>query len=300
MNDAKQFFNDLYRDLSDRRLLVPAIALAVAILAVPILLKSSPAATPPPAAAVVAGDASEVESAVLVADPGIRDYGKRLEALKKKNPFVQQFADAAVDPTEAGIPTEVAGTAGATVGTHPDPTATGAGAAPASPPTTVPGSGGDPPDGGYTGPTTEPTTEPTSPTETSTDTASTDTQNRFYAPRVDVTFGELGSAKRIRNVRNFDFLPNEKHPVVAFLGLGESAGKAVFAVSNEVIETSGQGSCSPHEADGCDLLILRVGQQRTFKVEPRGPYGEPVTYRLKLLDTHFMRIPDPRDDESGE
>ena len=298
MNDAKQFFRDLYRDLSDRRLLVPAIALAVAILAVPMLLKSSPAATPPVAPAVAEEDASEVESAVLVADPGIRDYGKRLEALKKKNPFVQQFADAAVDPTEAGIPTDVAGTAGATAGTVTDPMAPAPSTAPA--PTTVPGPGGDPPDGGYTGPTTDTTTEPTSPTETTTDTPSAETQNRFYAPRVDVTFGELGDAKRISDVRHFDFLPNEKRPVVAFLGLGESADKAVFAVSNEVVETAGEGSCSPHEADGCDLLILRVGEQRTFKVETGGAYGETLTYRLKLLDTDFRRIPDPRDDQSGD
>ena len=302
MNDAKQFFSDLYRDLSDRRLLVPAIALAVAILAVPILLKSSPAATPPPAPAIVDEDASQVESAVLVADPGIRDYSKRLEALKKKNPFVQQFADPPADAAEAGVPTDVAGTAGATVGTVPtDPAATGTAATTGSAPTTsVPGAGGDPPNGGYTGPTTEPTTEPTAPTDPTTETTSTETQDRFYAPRVDVTFGQLGDAKRIRDVRHFDFLPNEKRPVVAFLGLGESADKAVFAVSNEVVETAGEGSCSPHEADGCDLLILRVGEQRTFKVETGGEYGETLTYRLKLLDTHFTRIPDPRDDDSGE
>ena len=295
MNDAKQFFNDLYRDLSDRRLLVPAIALAVAILAVPMLLKSSPAAPPPPAPAVVDEDASQVESAVLVADPGIRDYSKRLEALKKKNPFVQQFADDPTDPTEEAVtPTDMDGTADAVT----DPVAPPTGATTGT--TEVAGAGGDPPNGGYTGPTTEPTTEPTAPIDTTTDTTSTETQNRFYAPRVDVTFGQLGDAKRIKDVRNFDFLPNEKRPVVAFLGLGESADKAVFAVSNMVVETAGEGSCSPHDADSCELLVLRVGEQRTFKVETGGAYGETVTYRLKLLDTHFTRIPDPRDDESGE
>ena len=117
----------------------------------------------------------------------------------------------------------------------------------------------------------------------------TEPELRFFAPRVDVTFGELGDTKQIDNVRYFDFLPDEETPVAAFLGLGESADKAVFALSNEVIESSGEGSCSPHNSDGCDLLIMRVGQERMLKLV------DGTTYRLELLDTHFTRIPDPRD-----
>ncbi len=281
MNDIKQFFNDLHRDLSDRHLLLPAIGLIVAIIAVPMLLKSSPPATPPPVVApAVDEEATEVRSAVLATDPGIRDYSQRLEALKEKNPFVQQFAGSTGPAAEEGA----VSTEGTDVtGTVPDSTPTTATDTGGTP---LPGPGGEGPDGGYTGP--DDGTAPAAPAEP-------EIETRFFAPRIDVTFGELGDTKQIDDVRHFDFLPSQKNPVVAFLGLGESADKAVFAVSNEVAETSGEGSCSPHEQDGCDLLILRVGQERMLKLV------DGTTFRLKVLDTHFTRIPDPRDDEpSGE
>ena len=94
MNDGKKFFNDLYRDLVDRRMLVPVIALLVAIVAVPVLLKSEPPAPAPPAAAAAPAEGTdEVSPAVLVSDPGVRDYSKRLSALKKKNPLLSSAID---------------------------------------------------------------------------------------------------------------------------------------------------------------------------------------------------------------
>jgi hypothetical protein len=45
---APQLLTDLYRDLRDRRLMVPAVALAVALIAVPMALSSSaPTSTAP-------------------------------------------------------------------------------------------------------------------------------------------------------------------------------------------------------------------------------------------------------------
>ena len=281
MPDVKRFFTDLYRDLDDRHLLLPALALVVAIIAVPMLLGggSSPSrrCPRPSRSAGGAADATAVESAVLAEDPGIRDYSQRLEALKKKNPFVQQFAgsdEAATDPAaelSAGSPT--AETAALT-----DPTGTGTTGTRDE--TTEPVTDAD------DGPAATTPTTPTDPTQ-----PVSEPELRFFAPRVDVTFGELGDTKQIDNVRYFDFLPDEETPVAAFLGLGESADKAVFALSNEVVDSTGEGSCSPHNADGCDLLIMRVGQERTMKLV------DGTTYRLKVLDTHFTRIPDPRSDD---
>jgi len=111
---------------------------------------------------------------------------------------------------------------------------------------------------------------------------------RFFAGRVDLTIGPLGKAKTIENVRYLDFLPNDKAPVVAFIGLGEGAKKAVFSVSRDVAETAGEGSCAPKKPSPCQFLTLRIGEQRTFK------YADGKTYRLKLLDTHVVRVPDPR------
>lgn len=288
--DLKAFFVGLYRDLEDRHLLLPAIVLLVAIIAVPMVLGAPPAqpSAPPPTPSAGNAAGTAVDAAVLTSNPGLRDYTQRLEALKRKNPFVQQFAPEpestgeALDETAADL-TEPATGASTGTGTTAPTGDTGTG-------TAVPGSGGEAPTDTTTAPEqttpTEPTTsEPTQP--------QTQTQQRFYAPRVDVTFGELGDTKQYDDVRHFDFLPNEKRPVVAFLGLGESADKAVFAVSNEVAETSGEGSCAPREADGCDLLILRVGEQRMLNLI------DGTTYRLKVLDTRYTRIPDPRE-SSGD
>ncbi len=49
---APDFLTDLYRDMRDRRLLIPALALIVTALAIPVLLKTDPPApVPAPSAA---------------------------------------------------------------------------------------------------------------------------------------------------------------------------------------------------------------------------------------------------------
>lgn len=284
--DAKRFFTDLYHDLQDRHLTLPVLLLAVGILAVPFLIGGSAAETVPPPAvapAPLGDDATAVESAVLAEDPGIRDYAERLEELKQKNPFIQQFAGPETDPTAeaegllgGSTETEVPGSTAVPGGTT-DPAAVPPGTDTGTDTAPLPDTGGE--------------TVPTDPTQA----PEPETETRFYAPRVDVTFGELGNTKEIDDIRYFEFLPDEKTPVVAFLGLGETAQKAVFAVSNEVVETRGEGSCAPHNAQGCELLTMHIGQERTLKLV------DGTTYRMKIRDTHFERIPDPREDpESGE
>ena len=84
-----QLLTDVYRDLRDRRLLIPVIALLVALVAVPMLLgsKTPPPVPPAPAASVDLKDAAAVQSAVFVENASVRNYRKRLEPLKAKNPF---------------------------------------------------------------------------------------------------------------------------------------------------------------------------------------------------------------------
>ena len=289
MNDGKKFFNDLYRDLVDRRMLVPVIALLVAIVAVPVLLKSEPPAPAPPAAAAPVEGSEEVSPAVLVSDPGVRDYSKRLSALKKKNPFIQQFAgndsngDAPTDTAASLSGGDTAATSTTTAGGAATVATGGSGAAPA--PTTPESSPAPAP------------TEPSAPVSgTGSDAAAQvqqTTEIHFLAPTVDVNFGELGDAKELDGVKKFDFLPSDKNPVVAFLGLGSSEDEAVFAISNEVVETSGQGGCSPPGSAGCDLLVLKVGQQRNFKL------ADGTTFKLKVLGTDFKEVADPRNGSGG-
>src|SRR6476646_9680472 len=93
--------------MRDRHLLIPAVALVVALLAVPVLLKSHSSATTP---AVAVGNASKSDSAavpaVVTQQLGGTQYQKRLEGLTSENPFHQQFttpqASARVHVTSSG------------------------------------------------------------------------------------------------------------------------------------------------------------------------------------------------------
>ena len=72
---APPFLDNLYRDMRDRRLLVPALALLVALIAVPLALSSSSATTAPPpvppaAASSGAGHEAATSPAVLAEQPG--------------------------------------------------------------------------------------------------------------------------------------------------------------------------------------------------------------------------------------
>ena len=83
---------DLYRDMRDRRLLLPALALIVAIVAVPFLLTTPKEPAPVPAAFQPPEGSEAVAPAVLAEEEvGVRDYRKRLDELKSKNPFADSF-----------------------------------------------------------------------------------------------------------------------------------------------------------------------------------------------------------------
>ena len=68
--------------------------------------------------------------------------------------------------------------------------------------------------------------------------------------------------------------------------------RAIFSVSSEVDMGKGDGSCAPKKPDPCQFLTLKIGDERYMK------YGlEGKSYRLKLLDTEVVRIPDPRESD---
>jgi hypothetical protein len=87
---APKFVTDLYADLRDRRLLPLVALLLVAIVAAPILLsgkgehEEAAALTPARAAGAEASDAT---FSVVPAEPGLRDYKKRLGHRTPLNPF---------------------------------------------------------------------------------------------------------------------------------------------------------------------------------------------------------------------
>jgi hypothetical protein len=262
---APQFLTDVLSDLRDRHLLIPVVALLAALVAVPVLLKSTSEPAPPaPPAADSALEGAATQPAVLAENVTVRDYRERLEALQSKNPFRERFSSPAAgsgeqiaglqDTSPTGSPT---GTTGSPTATTSDATvSTGTG-------TSAPSSGGG---GGDT--------SPPSPTQETT----------WFTWRIDVNVGPQGSVGERNGVSRLSFLPSASKPVIAFLGATESGKKAAFAVSTDVSSTSGEGNCAP-SASVCQYVIMREGQVRTFDYAPDGK-----TYRLKLRDIHAVKL----------
>ena len=93
------FVQDVYYDLKDRHLLPLAAILLVAIVVVPFVLgkllerRAGRSGGRRGGATATAQSAGTGRSSELVAKsaPGLRDYQRRLEHLKTKNPFHQQY-----------------------------------------------------------------------------------------------------------------------------------------------------------------------------------------------------------------
>jgi hypothetical protein len=264
-----QILVDVYRDLRDRRLLLPALVLLVAIVAVPLALSSSstePAAPPAPAAAAGSDKATAAEAAVLTRQLGVSDYRKRLEQFKSKNPFRQHFALPNITSKVQGSSVTVP-TSGATSGIT--------GASDGSTSTTS------------TSTTTTSSTSSSSPTSsTSAPTTSEPSQDQTPKPttelvqrRVDVKVGKEGSPLEERDgVKQLTMLPDGTTPVVAFLGTSENGKHAYFVVSTDVSNVSGDGNCLT-TTPTCQFLSLQEGEAESFDYTP-----DLSTYNLRLLN----------------
>lgn len=295
-----RFLKDLYSDLRDRRLLPVVVVLLVAIPALPVALGSKADAPPAPSPATN-GALTEEEiptlPAVLAADPGLRDYRKRLDAVDSKDPFAEQFANSSPKGAQAASVSKVeglggsagaSGTASATPSDTVSSTATGTGAAATSPSSdatvsstgTAPASsgGGSGSGGGGKGGSV-----PSSGVQ-------------FYTFRIDVVTGRAGDTERRGNVKRLTVLPSQSNPVAVFMGVAEEGKRASFLVSTDVVRSHGDGRCTPSPAD-CQLLSLRVGEERKFEYAPR---GEPDTYVIHLKDILVVPIDDPRSGSGKE
>lgn len=283
---APQLLTDLYRDLRDRRLLFPVIALALAIVAVPVLLGGSEPVAAPGPAPLASDRGTAVESAVLVEQSGIRNYSKRLAALKQKNPFEQKFAlpeageTATGEDAAAGADPLIPADAGS--GESADPIGSPSALSTGSSGLSTPEADLAAPEGSEAPETVE-TSEPAPP------------EIRFYAGRVDVSMGPIGEGEEYEDVRYLSFLPNDEAPVVAYLGLVGGGDRAIFSISSDVEIGEGEGSCAPKKPAHCQFLTLKVGEERYMSYGTDG-----ATYRLKLLDTHIVRVPDPSDQTSED
>ena len=248
---------DLYRDMRDRRLLFPALALIVAIIAVPIALSASKEPAPAPAVFQPPEGSEAVAPAVVTEQQvGVRDYRKRLEGLKSKDPFAGSFAsDDASAAGGGGELVEPPSTSTATSTPTPSASSTTSLPSSTSPSTTPSGSSGDgsDSDGGKT--------------------------LLVLAPRIDIRGGLVHERKRINDVEIGDLVPSRKHaPIAMFLSVSDDLETVQFLVSDEVSDTDGDGSCKPR-ASQCEFLTLREDEKRYFTY---GPHEK--RYSLKITD----------------
>jgi hypothetical protein len=251
-----QLLTDLYRDLRDRRLLLPTAVLAVALIAVPVALSSS--ATPTPTAPPTAPDAggsrqqTAAEPAVLTRELGVTAYRKRLERVKAKNPFRQQFT----------LPEVTSKVEGSSV-TEP-----------------VDASGLSTSGGGST--STEPITSTVSPdgstsTSSSSEPSGGAPEPTLYVFQLDLAIGPPGDVSRRKHVELGKFLPSEQKAMFAFAGITQDVKHALFLVSDDVSSVEGDGRCFPGPSN-CRLLRLKIGHEAKLAYAPEGDR----TYKLRL------------------
>jgi hypothetical protein len=264
--ETPQIFTDLYRDLRDRRLLVPAVALAVALIAVPMALSSSASPTQTPPATVPAASepssGTAAEPAVLTRELGVTAYRKRLQGVKSKNPFRQQFTLPEVtSKVEQSSLTEPLGD------TTSVTTSGGGSSSTASTTSTVePASVSSSPPGASTA--TPPSSEPPGGSSKPT----------LYVFEADLAIGPPGDLSRRKSVELGKFLPSEAKPMVAFAGATEDRKHGLFLVTDDVSSVTGDARCVPG-ANSCRLMTLKVGEEAKLAYAPESDR----TYKLKLF-----------------
>jgi hypothetical protein len=271
-----QFLSDLYADLRDRHLLLPALVLLVAVVVVPVAL-SQPAETTTPPAPAGGDESSAIVPAVLADQPaGVRAYAKRLADRKSTNPFKQHFTsvpkgdqlqgasvpkgDQLQGASAVGTPaaSDTSGAATGTVATS-EPTSTTSQPstrAPVDQPSTTPGGHRD---------------------------GRHHVETHLFVHRVDVAFGTGGDMKRFNGVKILTGLPSGE-PIVTFLGTNDQGKKALFAVSPDVDSVDTEGRCTPSPTT-CTYLVMAAGETTKLHYVP-----DDTTYRLRLLHVRTVEL----------
>jgi hypothetical protein len=257
------FLTDLYFDLRERRLLPLVALLLVGIVAAPILLNGgSSEPEPVPSSPIAAGSAPTASRSLTVvrAEPGLRNYKKRLSHRSPSNPFKQRFTGPDLKGSELNEQTSTSTTSTSTeTATGETPVA----APPSSPGGSSPSGGGgtndQPPPGGLI----------------------------YYAFAADIQITrtetkkdgskETGDPVVHKGVLPATVLPGEKAQVVTYMGISPKTRKPLFLVSTDVTGVFGEGKCVSG-AGSCQLIELEPKFPETFF------YGEnDVRYKINVL-----------------
>jgi hypothetical protein len=273
-----QLLTDLYRDLRDRRLLLPALALVLALTAVPMALSSSatPVPTVPATTPGASGPGKEAatEPAVLTRQLGFTAYRRRLERVNGQNPFRQQFT----------LP-EVTSKLQQSSLTEPSSVATGVATS----------GGGSTSTSSTAGTTSTTSTSPETTTSASSEPRDDAPKPTLYTIEADLAIGPLGDLARRKSVELGKFLPSEGKAMVAFAGASEDIKHGLFLVSDDVSAVTGGGRCVPRDST-CQFLRLKVGDEAKLTYAPEGDR----TYKLKLVGIELAPVNAKASDKRGK
>jgi hypothetical protein len=252
------FFLDLWHDLREKRLWPAAVGLLAAIVAVPVVLFKPASDGAPPNAGTPNRKPGPVLPVVHV--DGGPLMGSHLEAFSasEKNPF-KPMKDLAKSTGTSGA-TPSSPSSGGSSGSS----TSGAGGAAGSGGSGAAGSNASSGGGTTPGGTTSKTTKTT----------------EWFHYVADFSFGKAGEkATTFKAKASYVLLPDEKTPVVVFLGLSADHKTALFFVSDSSFDAQGEGNCIG--AGSCQFVTLstsETGDEETFS-----SVDGSVSYNLKLL-----------------
>lgn len=293
------FLEDLYYDLKDRRLL-PLVALGiVAIIAVPFLLAGGSDEVEAPAPIKGAGSSASASGAeasltVVRANPGLRDYKKRLRGRKPTDPFKQHFTAPDLAGAQLGSPgnngfeespSVSSSTTSSSTSTTIESTNTSTTTKTTrnengvvtkesethanSPSQGSPSSGGGKEAGA-------PGSEPSAVAFTIDIRIKTTTSTTEGAPEATETEIHSKTVTR-KNVLAPAALPGEKSQVVTYMGVNPKTGEPLLLVSDGVTSVFGEAKCLSG-IQSCQLIEVEPGMPVTFVYGPEG-----TRYKMTVL-----------------
>ncbi len=255
-----KFFSDLYQDLVDRRLLPLVGLILVAIVAVPFLLGESEQTPAPPTPTPGSAGAAQASSLTVVeAQPGLRDYRRRLGRRSPTDPFKQRHTGA---PPTGGLPDESTSSTtstGESSVTSPSPDSDSSTPVESAPESSPPSGDGGVPTG----------------------------ELRLFAFAADIRISstrttadgkkEKSEPEVRREVVPPAPLPSAKAQVVTFMGISPKTQKPLLLVSDDVEAIFGEPKCLSG-SESCQLLEVDLQLPTTFVYEPTG-----VRYKINVL-----------------
>jgi hypothetical protein len=249
----KTFLLDLVEDLREKRLLPVAIALAVGIIAVPVVLAkgSSSPSEPPATANADAAGAKATAAQQRIADLVQSGEGKGTDLNKfgSKDPFKP--------PSGYSKPPSLADAGSATDAAGDEPKSSGGGGS-----TDTPSTGGNS-NGNSNG---------------NSGGGSNGGQRKTvaYTYVADVSFAHNGKVRQ-RKLGRLAMLPSASNPLLLFLGVTADGDNAVFLVDSS-LKAVGEGKCTPSR-EQCANVYLGAGAEEEFT----NADGESYTLRINEI-----------------